>query len=134
MKRICHLLVPCTFCFAVLSLPKFAFSQNVGIGTPTPSFKLDVRNGSINTDSVYRILGSTFLSANAGNTLVGFGSGESVTTGNNNVAIGDAMSYNTIGFLNTAVGWNALNYNIAGSHKQYSGGHFCLTQQYHRIV
>ena len=104
------------FIFVIIFLASTGFAQKVGIGTTTPAFKLDVRNGSINTDSVYRILGGTFLSANAGNTLVGFGSGESITVGNNNVAIGDAMSFTTTGFLNTAAGWNALNNNIAGSH------------------
>ena len=37
------------------------FSQNVGIDILNPVFKLDVRNGSINVDSVYRIDSLTVL-------------------------------------------------------------------------
>lgn len=37
------------------------FAQKVGIGTTSPAFKLDVKDGSINTDSVYRIGGNTVL-------------------------------------------------------------------------
>jgi hypothetical protein len=40
----------------------YSFSQNVGIGTTTPAYKLDVKNGSINTDSLYRIGGLPVLS------------------------------------------------------------------------
>ncbi len=42
-------------------------AQNVGIGTATPSFKLDVKNGSINTDSVYRIYKNIVITVVIGN-------------------------------------------------------------------
>jgi hypothetical protein len=44
MKKISFILI------ATLSLLK-GFAQKVGIGTTTPAFKLDVKMGSINTDS-----------------------------------------------------------------------------------
>ena len=40
---------------SLLFNPYISLSQNVGIGTPTPAYKLDVKTGSINTDSSYRI-------------------------------------------------------------------------------
>lgn len=39
----------------------------VGVGNFTPAFKLDVRGGSINTDSLYRISGAQVLNRNASN-------------------------------------------------------------------
>lgn len=47
----------------------------LGIGIGTPIWKLDVKGGSINTDSVYRINGLQVLAANNG--LVQLGSGTS---------------------------------------------------------
>jgi trimeric autotransporter adhesin len=122
MKKISLLLVPCTFCFAVLSLPKYAFSQNVGIGTTTPAFKLDVKNGSINTDSVYRIGGSRVLSANLQNTFVGIGAANSITTGNFNTAAGfESLYSNTTGERNTAFGLWSLRSNTSGSYNTAIG-------------
>jgi len=84
---------------------KILMAQNVGIGTPTPVFKLDVKNGSINTDSVYRIgtitvlavpgTGNLFIGRDAGminsssyNTFSGELAGSSNTTGNSNSFFG----------------------------------------------
>ena len=93
-----------------------AFAQNVGIGTPTPAFKLDVRNGSINTDSAYWIRANRILSIRGTeNTFVGVNTGSSISTGNRNVAVGDnALYYNTTGGYNTATGGFALYNNSTG--------------------
>ena len=111
MKKIIFLLVPCS-----LLLVPCTYAQNTGIGTATPAFKLDVKNGSINTDSVYRIDGSRILSANLQNTFVGIGAASSITTGNFNTAMGnEALFSNTTGERNTAFGLWSLRSNISGS-------------------
>ena len=92
-----------------------AAAQRVGIGTTSPLFKLDVRNGSINTDSVYRIGGATFLSWKAGNVLLGAGDGVNLTTGIFNIAIGLALEGTTTGSNNIGLGFNALDRNSTGS-------------------
>jgi trimeric autotransporter adhesin len=111
MKKILLILMPYT-----LFLIPCTFSQNIGIGTTTPVFKLDVKNGSINTDSVYRIGGSKVLSINLQNTFVGIGTANSITTGNFNTAAGyEALYSNTIGERNTAFGLWALYSNTGGN-------------------
>jgi trimeric autotransporter adhesin len=103
--------------------PLLSFSQNVGIGIATPAFKLDVRNGSINTDSVYRIGGITVLSVKgSGNTFAGANSGISVTSGFFNTAIGYiAMQNNTTGTGNTTNGAYTLESNTTGSFNTATG-------------
>jgi hypothetical protein len=96
-------------------LPTILYSQKVGIGTSAPAFKLDVRNGSINTDSVYRIGGATFLSWKAGNVLLGAGDGVNLTTGIFNVAIGLALEGTSTGSNNIGIGFNALDRNSTAS-------------------
>ncbi|MFI5218060.1 MAG: T9SS type A sorting domain-containing protein [Bacteroidia bacterium] len=105
----------------------------VGIGNFTPAFKLDVKGGSINTDSLYRIGGNAVLSVKGNqNTFVGVGSGFSNSTGYNNTANGYQALYsnstghdntanglfalysNTTGIENTAIGVAALRYNTTG--------------------
>jgi Chaperone of endosialidase len=98
----------------------------VGIGTTTPAFKLDVANGSINTDSVYRIGAITVLAApgyanlfigkdagivNTGfnNTFSGYQAGFSNTSGNSNSFFGDVAGYS-----NTSGNSNSFFGNIAG--------------------
>lgn len=101
------------------------FSQNVGIGTATPFFRLDVRNGSINTDSVYRIGGNAVLSVKGTqntNTFVGIGGGRVITTGSNNTSVGsDALLFITSGSGNTATGLNTLLSNSGGSFNTAAG-------------
>ncbi len=119
------------------------YSQNIGIGTTVPLYKLDVR-GSINTDSLYRIAGDAVLSIKGsknifagvgsgtastmgnGNTALGFqammGSPTASNTGSDNVAIGNSslMSF-SIGFRNTAVGSYTLLANDSGNYNTAIG-------------
>ena len=94
---------------------QYASCGNVGIGISAPIYKLDVR-GSINTDSIYRIGGSTVLSVKGiANSFEGINSGFSNTTGNYNTANGfQALFSNTTGNYNTANGYQALYSNTAG--------------------
>jgi hypothetical protein len=113
----------------------------VGIGTATPTYKLDVNGGSIgvNTSGQTRTI-STFYGADsegvnifiggggnssvgavgqtykgAYNTSVGVNALLSNTTGYNNSAMGSqALYYNTTGYNNSAIGLNALVYNTTG--------------------
>src|SRR6185503_12119395 len=103
------------FILFVLACSK-VFGQKVGVGTTSPLYKLDVRNGSINTDSVYRIGGITFLSGKAGNCLVAAGDGANITTGIFNVALGLAQEGLSTGSNNVGIGFNALDRNMTGNH------------------
>ncbi len=102
------------------------FSQNVGIGTTTPAFKLDVAGGSINTDSLYRISYIPVISVKGrGNFFAGKNAGSS-TTGSSNTAAGDSSLYlNTSGYSNTAIGRQSLYFNTAGF-SNTACGHFTL--------
>lgn len=103
--------------------PVALMAQYVGIGTGSPLYKLDIRGGSINTDSVYRINGSTALSAlGTSNTFVGIRSGYSLTTGSLNTGAGyNALYSNTTGNNNTAIGNDALSSNTSGDYNTASG-------------
>ena len=69
----------------------------VGIGIASPVFMLDVKGGSINTDSVYRIGGNIVLSVKgSGNIFTGKFSGL-LNTGIYNAAIGAGALYSNIG-------------------------------------
>jgi len=93
-----------------------ASTGKVGIGTTTPAFKLDVKNGSINTDSVYRIAGRTVLSViGFENCFLGTNTGYFNTTGSFNTATGaGALRYNIDGYENVGNGANALYNNSSG--------------------
>ncbi|HKR03245.1 MAG TPA: tail fiber domain-containing protein [Bacteroidia bacterium] len=95
----------------------------VGIGTTAPVYKLDIKGGSINTDSVYRIGGKTILSIKGNqNVFTGHGCGNANTTGSSNTAIGSGALYsNTEGQTNTASGTDALFTNTTGSFNTASG-------------
>jgi len=118
MKKIFTLIVPC-----ILFFQGNIFSQKVGIGTTSPAFKLDVKGGSINTDSVYRIGGSPVLSAKGnGNSFVGINSGFLNSTGHYNTANGHSTLYNnSTGSYNTASGSYSLYFNSSGNFNTTNG-------------
>jgi len=95
---------------------------NVGIGIPTPGFKLDVAGGSINTDSDYRINGLRVLSIpGPSNVFVGDSTGH-INTGSFNTFVGRAAgSFNTIGSANTFVGRWAGRVNSTGDFNAFLG-------------
>ncbi|MEP7168354.1 MAG: tail fiber domain-containing protein [Bacteroidota bacterium] len=95
----------------------------VGVGNFAPVFKLDVKGGSINTDSVYRIGGNTVLSVKGNqNVFTGVNSGHSNTFGIHNTVIGHAALFsNTEGNYNTTSGYQSLYYNTIGSDNTASG-------------
>lgn len=110
----------------------FDNGTNVGIGTTTPSARLDVRaQGALSTNIAFRVRNSTdtanFLVVNGAGDVYNNGAGginsntffgENVgrnTTGGNNTAIGrSALESNTTGYSNTAIGLNALLNNTTG--------------------
>jgi uncharacterized protein (TIGR02145 family) len=105
-----------------LGICSYSFSQKVGIGTVTPAFKLDVVNGSINTDSVYRIGTFTVLSVLGTNNLF---AGQHA--GKNNSGIENTFTgafsgrFNTNGFLNSFYGTGAGYNNIGGFYNSFFG-------------
>jgi len=86
---------------------------NVGIGTATPSAKLDVNGDAlINGLTVGQGAGTSAF----GNTVFGKTALDSITTGLRNVAIGnEALLDNTIGNYNIALGYQALGSNVSGN-------------------
>ena len=109
--------------FAIgMLLATSGFSQNVGIGTITPAFKLDVRNGSINADSVYRIGTITVLAVpGTGNLFVGKNAGR-INTGSYNTFSGEQAGYsNTTGGYNSFFGLNAGYNNTTGNYNSFFG-------------
>jgi hypothetical protein len=117
-----------------LGLSISGISQNVGIGIASPQFKLDVRAGSINTDSLYRIGSQPVLSVKGSHNLfVGEHAGRQ-NTANENTFVGDSagmfnqLGYanaflgnhagfnNTNGVANTAIGSAAMGSNTTGSY------------------
>lgn len=101
---------------------KILMAQNVGIGTPTPVFKLDVKNGSINTDSVYRIGTITVLAVpGTGNLFIGRDAGMINTSSYNTFSGELAGSSNTTGNSNSFFGQTAGNINSTGDHNSFFG-------------
>lgn len=124
----------------ILALPGNTFCQNIGVGTTTPAFKLDVKNGSINTDSVYRIGSFPVLSiAGSGNLFVGRQAGQlnaggvlNVFSGHFTGAANTAGSYNsfyggqvgianTTGIGNTFLGCLSGTSNLTGGYNVFAG-------------
>jgi len=87
---------------------------NIGMGTNTPSTKLDVV-GNINTTTQYNIAGNRVLSNGGSNNLfAGVGTG-TITTGNNNAFFGaNVGSSNTFGANNSFFGENTGFVNTGG--------------------
>jgi hypothetical protein len=98
-----------------------AVSGNVGIGTTTPSEKLEI-NGNININSVYKIGGDSVLSAlGTENILVGIGAGAN-NTGLCNTFLGNYAGYsNTEGHSNTFLGRSAGYSNTTGLRNIFIG-------------
>ena len=101
---------------------------NVGIGTTSPTNKLDVV-GHINSSESYKLDGYTVLATPwRSNTFVGEGAGVNVSTlapptsAVTNSAVGyQALYGNTTGAHNTVVGGFALHDNISGSRNTVVG-------------
>ena len=103
------------------------FSQNVGIGTVTPAYRLDV-NGVINSTLEYRLSGKPFFrwgDPDGGlynNFSAGDSAGFSNTTGFSNTFIGGAAGViNTDGYRNCFLGSQAGYKNITGYDNTYIG-------------
>jgi hypothetical protein len=106
---------------------------SVGIGTTSPSAKLDV-GGTVNTDSLYQIEGAPVLSVEGeGNISVGLGAGTS-NTGTWNTFIGDSAGYaNTTGSHNTFLGTWAGRNDTEGEGNTFIGkkaGYYNTTGNY----
>jgi hypothetical protein len=105
-----------------------AVAGNVGIGTSTPSVRLDV-HGDINADSLYKIGGSTVLSSRGTrNVMVGPDAGVN-NTGNYGVFTGSRAGHNNNGNYVTLVGYSA-GYNNSGNENTFVGywaGYFNTT-------
>ncbi len=100
----------------------FQAAGNIGIGTRTPLFPLDV-NGAVNTLTAYFLGGQAFGLGSYGNAnaFLGF-SGNSAVTGHGNTATGvQALNVIAGGVFNTASGFSALGSNTSGSYNTASG-------------
>jgi hypothetical protein len=98
------------------TVQSFLQNGNVGIGTASPTSKLDV-SGDINTSSSYGILGNTVLSTPNWNVFVGGAAGYSNTTGSFNTMVGtNAGDNNTTGSYNIFLGDYAGRFNTRGSY------------------
>lgn len=101
----------------------FSIAQNVGIGITNPIFKLDVRSGSINTDSLYRIGTITVLAVpGTSNLFVGKDAGRINSSGFNNTFSGDQAGYtNSSGNQNSFFGSGAGYSNTTADGNSFFG-------------
>jgi hypothetical protein len=98
-------------------------SGNVGIGTSTPTDKLDVA-GHINSSESYKLDGDTVLSKKGSNIFVGRGAGYSNTEGIENTFLGMSSGYSNItGCVNTFTGYLAGASNTTGWGNTFSGNY-----------
>ena len=100
---------------------------NVGIGTQSPAYKLDVA-GDVNLSGSLRYLGTPVLQLPGGgakgNTATGLSTLVSITTGSGNTATGYlALQSNTTGLQNTAGGLAALEFNTTGNNNTADGAY-----------
>jgi endosialidase-like protein len=115
---------PDGFIFRANDAPRFTIANtgNIGIATNNPSFKLDVRNGSINTDSFYRIGTIAVIAVpGEGNVFVGKNAGNIFYAGFNNSFNGDSVGLNNIGSNNSFFGKNAGHINSTGYENSFFG-------------
>ena len=86
---------------------------NIGIGTSTPTAKLQVAGGDANINGLTVGKGTGGIATNS---AYGYQAIKSNTTGNQNAAFGyQALAANTIGSWNAAFGFSSLNKNISGN-------------------
>jgi hypothetical protein len=105
---------------------------NVGIGTTSPSQKLDVAgNINVNTNGTAVLISSYKPTSTSGNNIFIGGGGQSSIydgtnsyTGSYNTAVGvSALQSNTTGYYNTANGLYSLFSNTTGSYNTANGFH-----------
>ncbi|MGB2807950.1 MAG: hypothetical protein WBC22_09425 [Sedimentisphaerales bacterium] len=101
---------------------KFTFENgDVGIGTTTPTTKLDV-TGSINTTASYEIGGQNGLSVSGTDSLsIGPGAGANNTGSHNTFSGYSAGYFNTTGYANTFSGLKAGYSNTTGNYNTFLG-------------
>jgi hypothetical protein len=89
-----------------------ASAERLGLGTTSPSAKLDVSGGDASINGLIVGKGSGGVS---NNTAVGAFALDANTSGSSNTAIGyNVLSENTTGYSNTAIGAYALDANTTG--------------------
>lgn len=101
----------------------FHDGSRVGIGTSTPTNKLDV-NGHINihADSAYRIGNRRMFWADGANIFIGENTGNANNLGLSNLFIGsDAGQISSVGSWNVFLGTEAGSTNLAGSQNTFVG-------------
>ena len=111
-----------TINFMIGSNSKFyvANDGNIGIGTSTPQFNLDV-TGNINLTGSLLVRGIPGLVLN-GNTAVGFSALGVTSILSTDTAVGsNALAFDTTGASNTAIGDSALSNDSTGSYNTATG-------------
>jgi len=102
------------------------FGGNVGIGTASPTQRLDV-NGIIAIDGVETIYNASALGDSSGSLIIGGGGGSISSTGNHNTFFGIVAGQDiTTGDYNTGTGSYALG-NVNTGYNNTAQGYFSLS-------